>query len=84
MSFTVRGLALTVIRCYIVLILASPSLIFAQNTTIDSFNKAKKFMEQVFAGHETTFYYGCRYTGNEVDLASCGYQAKKDLDHAKR
>jgi deoxyribonuclease-1 len=41
-------------------------------------------MEQVFAGHETTFYCGCTYSGNEVDLASCGYQAKKDLDHAKR
>jgi len=57
---------------------------FAQNTTIDSFNRAKKLLTQVFAGHETEFYCGCPYAGHEVDLASCGYQSKKDPDRAKR
>jgi deoxyribonuclease-1 len=56
----------------------------AQNTRIDSFNHAKKLLTQIFAGHETTFYCGCTYTGNEVDPASCGYQPKKDPDRAKR
>jgi len=57
---------------------------FAQNTTIDSFNHAKKLMVQVFVEHETEFYCGCTYAGNEVDLPSCGYQPKKDPDRAKR
>jgi deoxyribonuclease-1 len=35
-------------------------------------------------GHETEFYCGCAYVGNEVELASCGYQPKKDPDRAKR
>src|SRR5207253_8000253 len=41
-------------------------------------------LTQVFVGHETTFYCACTYAGNEVDLASCGYQPKKDPDRAKR
>jgi deoxyribonuclease-1 len=73
-----------VISCIIVLLLTSSPPIFAQNTTIDSFNHAKKLLTQVFMGHETTFYCGCAYTGNEVNIASCGYQPKKDLDRAKR
>jgi deoxyribonuclease-1 len=57
----------------------------AQNTTIESFNDAKKRMVEVFAGHETTFYCGCSYTGKEIDLASCGYKPKKDdAKRAKR
>jgi hypothetical protein len=45
--------ALTPIRalsCVIVLILSSTLLAFAQPTTIDAFNYAKRLMEQVFAG----------------------------------
>jgi deoxyribonuclease-1 len=79
-----RGHILIVAWCLLFCILASTSPLFAQNTTNDSFNKAKKLMAQVFAGHETTFYCGCAYTGNEVDVASCGYQPKKDPDRAKR
>ena len=67
------------------LILSGASSSLAQNTTIESFNKAKKRMVEVFAGHETTFYCGCSYTGKDIDLASCGYQPKKDgAKRAKR
>jgi len=66
----------------LICLLASIPTAFAQNTTIDSFNHAKKLLTQVFAGHETEFYCGCTYAGNEVDLASCGYQPKKDPDRA--
>jgi deoxyribonuclease I len=79
-----RCIALTLTLCVLVLILVSIPQLFAQNATIESFNKAKRLMEQVFAGHETTFYCGCTYTGNEVDVASCGYQAKNDPNRAKR
>jgi deoxyribonuclease-1 len=68
----------------LICLLASTSPIFAQNTRIESFNKAKKLMAQVLVGHETEFYCGCTYTGSEVDVASCGYQPKKDPDRAKR
>jgi deoxyribonuclease-1 len=79
-----RSYTLIIAWCLLICLLASPPPSFAQNTTIDSFNHAKKFLTQVFAGHETTFYCGCAYTGSEVDLASCGYQPKKDPDRAKR
>ena len=39
----------------------------AQNTTIQSFNKAKKHAAKVYAGHETTFYCSCVYTGKVID-----------------
>ena len=80
----VRGHTLIVACCFFIYLLTLTPPLFAQNTTNDSFNKAKKLMAQVFAGHETTFYCGCAYNGNEVDVASCGYQAKKDPDRAKR
>src|SRR6266446_7462230 len=72
------------IVCFTVLLFASMPPAFAQNTTIDSFNRAKKLLPQVFADHETEFYCGCAYAGNEIELASCGYQPKKDPDRAKR
>ena len=64
--------SMLMLSCVIGLLLTSMLPAFAQNATIDSFNKAKKHMEQVFAGHETEFYCGCTYAGHEVNLASCG------------
>jgi deoxyribonuclease-1 len=84
MSSRLALTAMLVIACLLGLILVSTPPLFAQNTTNDSFNKAKKLMAQVFAGHETTFYCGCAYTGNQVNIASCGYQPKKDPERAKR
>jgi deoxyribonuclease-1 len=66
------------------IILSSVPQALAQNTTIDSFNDAKKRMAHVFTGHETEFYCGCTYAGNEVNLASCGYKVKNDPERAKR
>ena len=54
------------------------------NTQVASFTKAKKLAAHVFAGHETTFYCGCTYAGKQIDLASCGYQIKKNAKRAKR
>lgn len=48
------------------------------------FAGAKKVLPQVFAGIEEDFYCGCRYTGKEVDLASCGYVARKNENRASR
>ena len=38
-------ITLTLTLCVLVLILVSTPQTFAQNTTIESFNKAKRFME---------------------------------------
>jgi deoxyribonuclease-1 len=54
------------------------------NTTIQSFNKAKKLRQQVYAGHEEEYYCGCRFSGNIVDIKSCGYEPKKSLKRAER
>jgi deoxyribonuclease-1 len=54
------------------------------NIRIASFNKAKKLLPQVYAGHEVTFYCGCRYSKDRVDLESCGYKVKKDAKRAQR
>ena len=48
------------------------------------FASAKKVLPRVFAGIEEDFYCGCRYTGKEVDLASCGYVARKNENRASR
>jgi hypothetical protein len=59
-----------VIAFLIGLILTSTPPLFAQNTTIDSFNDAKKRMAQVFAGHEITLYCGCAYTTNQQNISA--------------
>jgi deoxyribonuclease-1 len=79
-----RGYTLIVTWYLLICLLASTPPSFAQNTTIDSFNHAKKLLTQVYAGHETEFYCSCTYTGNEMNLTSCGYQPKKDPERAKR
>jgi deoxyribonuclease-1 len=53
----------------------------AQNTRIDSFEAAKKLAPQIYADHPEECYCGCRYSGNEVDLASCGYEPKRNACH---
>ena len=68
----------------IVVVLPLATIALAQNTTIQSFSKAKKLAVQVYAGHAITFYCGCKYTGKVIDHASCGYQIKKNAKRAKR
>jgi len=41
-------------------------------------------MREVFAGHEQTFYCGCAYAENTVDLQSCGYQPIKNSKRARQ
>ena len=65
-----------------VLPLATTTL--AQNTTVQSFSKAKKLVAKVYAGHQTTFYCGCSYSGKQIDHASCGYKPKKASKRARR
>jgi deoxyribonuclease-1 len=73
-----------VIVFFITTVLLPATETFAQNTTNQSFSKAKKLAAKVYAGHQTTFYCGCAYTGKKVDLASCGYKVKKSAKRAKR
>lgn len=54
------------------------------NTTIQSFNKAKRLLGQVYAGHEEEHYCGCRFSATTVNIESCGYQPKKSLTRAQR
>lgn len=54
------------------------------NTTLETFREAKRKISQVFAGHELTFYCGCKYQGKVVNLESCGYEIKNDAKRARR
>lgn len=47
------------------------------NTRIDSFSKAKKVLAKLYQSHQVTFYCGCKYSGKEVNHASCGYKPKR-------
>ena len=49
-----------------------------------TFKEAKKIAWKLYAGHEKTFYCGCEYKGNRVDLESCGYQPRKNANRAAR
>ena len=56
---------------------------FAGNTAIQSFNKAKTLMCEVFAGHGRTFYCDCAFSKDTVDLQLCGYQPQKNPKRAR-
>jgi deoxyribonuclease I len=57
---------------------------WAQNTRIDSFEAAKKVAPQIYADHQEEFYCGCRYSGKDVDITSCGYEPKRAAKRATR
>jgi len=48
------------------------------------FANAKKVLPKIFAGMEDDFYCGCHYVGHVVQLASCGYQPRKNPTRAAR
>jgi deoxyribonuclease-1 len=58
------------------------------NTTNDSFNKSKKFLERVVykePEHRIDLYCGCQYDEKkDVDFNSCGYQSQKNNTLAHR
>jgi deoxyribonuclease I len=56
-----------------------PVTIFAGNTKIGSFSKAKKILTKLYQQHQITFYCGCNYDKKTVDHQSCGYSPKRPL-----
>lgn len=49
------------------------------------FNSAKKVLPGIFTGElKEEFYCGCQYEGKAIDLASCGYVARKNENRARR
>ena len=49
-----------------------------------TFSEAKKLAWKIYAERPETFYCGCKYSGNQVDLASCGYSVRKNANRAAR
>ncbi|SFN48304.1 deoxyribonuclease-1 [Formivibrio citricus] len=49
-----------------------------------NFSSAKKILPEVYAGLAEDIYCGCKYTGKDVDLASCGYVPRKNANRAQR
>ncbi len=49
-----------------------------------SFREAKKVAWTIYAERPLDFYCGCRFEGNRIDLASCGYEPRKQLKRAER
>ncbi len=56
----------------------------AYATPPGTFADAKKVAWQLYAKQSVEFYCGCRYSGNRVDLKSCGYQPRKNPQRAAR
>lgn len=49
-----------------------------------TFDEAKRIARQIYAEQPVTFYCGCRYSGTQVDLASCGYEPRKQPVRARQ
>ena len=49
-----------------------------------TFSEAKKVAWKLYAPQSTEFYCGCKYTGNRVNLAACGYVPRKNANRAAR
>ncbi|MFC0711574.1 endonuclease [Azorhizophilus paspali] len=49
-----------------------------------TFGEAKRIARDIHADDSLTFYCGCRYQGNRIDLASCGYRPRKNPQRAGR
>lgn len=63
------------VRCFALLLLFTA--MGAQAAAPRTFNEAKKVAWKLYAPQSTEFYCGCKYTGNKVDLAACGYVPRK-------
>ncbi|WPP44442.1 endonuclease [Pseudomonas sp. AN-1] len=50
----------------------------------DSFQAAKRIARDIHGERGQTFYCGCAYQGNRVDLASCGYRPRRNAQRAAR
>ena len=49
-----------------------------------TFAEAKRLAWPLYAKQSTEFYCGCKYSGNRVDLRSCGYTPRKNANRAQR
>ncbi|WAF87800.1 endonuclease I family protein [Metapseudomonas otitidis] len=56
----------------------------AQAAVPRTFQEAKKAAWKLYASHPVEFYCGCRYSGNKVDLKSCGYVPRTNAKRASR
>jgi len=56
----------------------------AQAQAPRTFSEAKKVAWGLYAPQSTEFYCGCKYTGNRVDIAGCGYVPRKSAKRASR
>ncbi|PAU58643.1 endonuclease [Pseudomonas indica] len=61
-------------------VLALPALADAPR----SFSEAKRIGWTLYEKQSTEFYCGCKYRGERVDLASCGYVPRKNPKRARR
>jgi len=50
----------------------------------ESFAAAKKLARNIYADDPLTFYCGCSYRDNRIDLASCGYRPRQNSQRASR
>ncbi len=66
------------------LVSALLAIVFTDIQPPATFQDAKQLAWEVHADNPRTFYCGCRYQGNRVDLASCGYQPRKNRQRASR
>lgn len=54
------------------------------NTSIASFEQAKKIALEIHREYPFTIYCHCKFQGKHVDLRSCGYKVRHDTRRAKR
>ncbi|WP_349570860.1 endonuclease I family protein [Azotobacter salinestris] len=64
--------------------LAVAGALFTDIEPPETFGAAKKIAQDIHADEPVTFYCGCRYRDNRVDLASCGYRPRKNPQRASR
>jgi deoxyribonuclease-1 len=56
----------------------------AQAAAPRTFSEAKKIAWNLYAPQSTEFYCGCKYQGNRINLAACGYVPRKNAARAAR
>jgi deoxyribonuclease-1 len=64
---------------------ANPTVIEEPVAKERNFGLAKRRLSQMYAEDRTTFYCSCKYDqNNKIDLASCGYEIRKNSARAQR
>ena len=48
------------------------------------FRRAKEILPSIYTGMQEDFYCGCKYEGKDMNLASCGYQVRKQAARASK